>query len=65
MKQNPQAKPINLAPSKDLYVPDAVESFRPGALGYRNYPSRIGGALVPYKPAKSLTSNVKKTNLGS
>ena len=64
MKQNPQEKPINLAPREDRYVPDTVESFRPGALDYRDHPSRIGGTLVPYKAAKALTSNVKKAILG-
>lgn len=64
MKQNPQVKPINLAPSEDRYVPDTVESFRPGALDYRDHPSRIGDTLVPYKAAKALTSNVKKAILG-
>ena len=62
--KNTQVKSVNLAPSEDRYVPDTVESFRPGALDYRDHPSRIGDTLVPYKAAKALTSNVKKAILG-
>lgn len=62
---HPWAKPVVFQPPSESYVPKDGTAYRPGALDYRQHPSRVGNERIPYKAATGITSDTPKTYLGT